>query len=159
MRYRIDGVLRQVMVLPRAAGTPVVAIMGGMGRTRNGTYAELVAAPATNVVAVDTALSWTDLVAVPEAYASAWAGLHQNLDLCPGQTVVVRGATSTLGQAAVNIAVRWAPRAIRTPNTSDGITGQDSRNIMPAATNAAEAPTPSVESVSTSNMSRQSERQ
>jgi NADPH2:quinone reductase len=88
-----------------SSGTRVVAIMGGMGRTRNGTYAELVTVPATNVVAVDAALSWTDLVAVPEAYASAWAGLHQNLDLCAGQTVVVRGATSALGQAAVNIAV------------------------------------------------------
>jgi NADPH2:quinone reductase len=88
-----------------AAGTPVVAIMGGMGRTRNGTYAELVTVPATNVVAVNTTLSWTDLVAIPEAYASAWAGLHQNLDIGPGQTVVIRGATSTLGQAAVNIAV------------------------------------------------------
>src|SRR5262245_46448804 len=62
-----------------ATRTPVVAIMGGMGRTRNGTYAELVTVPATNVVAVDTGLSWTDLVAIPEAYASAWAGLHQNL--------------------------------------------------------------------------------
>jgi NADPH2:quinone reductase len=87
------------------AGTGVVAIMGGMGRTRNGSYAELVTVPAGNVVPVSTALSWTDLVAVPESYASAWAGLHQNLDLRAGQTVVVRGATSSLGQAAVNIAV------------------------------------------------------
>jgi NADPH2:quinone reductase len=86
-------------------GTGVVAIMGGMGRTRNGSYAELVTVPAGNVVPVSTALSWTDLVAVPESYASAWAGLHQNLDLRAGQTVVVRGATSSLGQAAVNIAV------------------------------------------------------
>jgi NADPH:quinone reductase-like Zn-dependent oxidoreductase len=85
-------------------GTPVVAIMGGMGRTRNGSYAELVTVPAANVVAVDSALSWTDLVAIPEAYASAWAALHQNLAIQAGQTVLVRGATSSLGQAAVNIA-------------------------------------------------------
>jgi NADPH:quinone reductase len=85
-------------------GTRVVAIMGGMGRTRNGSYAELVTVPATNVVPIGTDLSWTDLVAIPEAYASAWAGLHQNLDVRAGQTVVVRGATSSLGQAAVNIA-------------------------------------------------------
>jgi NADPH:quinone reductase-like Zn-dependent oxidoreductase len=87
-----------------AAGTSVVAIMGGMGRTRNGSYAELVTVPVSNVVPIKTTLSWTDLVAVPEAYASAWAGLHQNLDLRAGQTVLVRGATSSLGQAAVNIA-------------------------------------------------------
>src|SRR6266576_6666090 len=39
-----------------AAGTPVVAILGGMGRTRNGSYAELVTVPAGNVVPVSTAL-------------------------------------------------------------------------------------------------------
>src|SRR5215471_5842797 len=64
-----------------AAGTPVVAILGGMGRTRNGSYAELVTVPASNVVPVRTRLSWTDLVALPEVYATAWAGLRQNLDL------------------------------------------------------------------------------
>jgi hypothetical protein len=32
------------------AGTPVIAILGGMGRTRNGSYAELVTVPAGNVV-------------------------------------------------------------------------------------------------------------
>src|SRR5438132_2175288 len=41
-------------------GTTVVAIMGGMGRTRNGSYAEYVAAPASNVTRIDTSLSWTD---------------------------------------------------------------------------------------------------
>ncbi|GAA2260562.1 MULTISPECIES: alcohol dehydrogenase catalytic domain-containing protein [Kitasatospora] len=35
-----------------AAGTKVVAILGGMGRTRNGSYAELVTVPAANVAAV-----------------------------------------------------------------------------------------------------------
>jgi NADPH:quinone reductase len=85
-------------------GTPVIAILGGMGRTRDGSYAELVAVPAGNVVPVSTSLSWTDLVALPEVYATAWAGLHQNLGLRPGQTVLVRGGTSSLGQAAVNVA-------------------------------------------------------
>ena len=66
-----------------AEGTAVVAILGGMGRTRNGSYAELVTVPASNVVAVTTSLPWTDLVALPEVYATAWAGLRQNLDLRP----------------------------------------------------------------------------
>jgi NADPH:quinone reductase-like Zn-dependent oxidoreductase len=87
-----------------APGTSVVAMLGGMGRTRNGSYAELVTVPASNVVPVGTSLAWTDLVALPEVYATAWAGLHQNLGLQPGQTVLVRGATSSLGQAAVNVA-------------------------------------------------------
>ncbi|MFJ9871217.1 zinc-binding dehydrogenase [Streptomyces sp. NPDC101165] len=86
-------------------GTRVVAILGGMGRTRNGSYAELVTVPATNVVAVHSSLDWADLAAVPEVYATAWSGLFGNLDLRPGETIVVRGATSSLGQAAANLAV------------------------------------------------------
>ena len=96
------------------AGTAVVAILGGMGRTRNGSYAELVTVPAGNVVPVRTSLPWTDLVALPEVYATAWAGLHQNLGLRPGHTVLVRGATSALGQAAVNVAAEEGMTVIAT---------------------------------------------
>jgi NADPH:quinone reductase-like Zn-dependent oxidoreductase len=87
-----------------AQGTTVVAIMGGMGRTRNGSYAEYVATPASNVAKIETSLSWTDLAAVPESYATAWSALRGNLELQRGQSLLIRGATSALGQAAVNIA-------------------------------------------------------
>jgi NADPH:quinone reductase-like Zn-dependent oxidoreductase len=97
-----------------APGTSVVAILGGMGRTRDGSYAELVTVPATNVVPVTTPLSWTDLAALPEVYATAWAALHQNLALRPGQAVLVRGATSSLGQAAVNVAAGEGATVIAT---------------------------------------------
>jgi NADPH:quinone reductase len=87
-----------------AEGTSVLTIMGGLGRTRNGSYAEYVAAAATNVAMIDTSLDWTDLAAIPESYATAWSTLHGNLELKPGQSLLIRGATSALGQAAVNIA-------------------------------------------------------
>jgi NADPH:quinone reductase len=102
-----------------AAGAAVVAILGGMGRTRNGSYAELVTVPASNVVPVATSLSWTDLVALPEVYATAWAGLHQNLAVQPGQTVLVRGATSSLGQAAVNVAAEYGVTVLATTRRPD----------------------------------------
>jgi NADPH:quinone reductase-like Zn-dependent oxidoreductase len=87
-----------------AEGTTVVTVMGGLGRTRNGSYAEYVAAAASNVLPIDTTLDWTDLAAIPESYATAWIALHTNLELRPEHTLLVRGATSALGQAAVNIA-------------------------------------------------------
>ncbi|MEU2632803.1 zinc-binding dehydrogenase [Kitasatospora sp. NPDC007106] len=96
------------------AGTRVVAILGGMGRTRNGSYAELVTVPATNVVAVRSRLPWTDLAAVPEVYATAYSALHGNLALKPEETLLVRGATSSLGQAAVNLAVQHGAQVIAT---------------------------------------------
>jgi NADPH2:quinone reductase len=85
-------------------GTTVVTMMGGLGRIRNGSYAELVAAPASNVTPIETSLGWTDLAAIPESYATAWCTLHGNLELRPENTLLVRGATSALGQAALNIA-------------------------------------------------------
>jgi len=85
-------------------GTPVVAILGGMGRTRNGSYAELVTVPASNVAAVEVNLDWEVLAAVPEVFATAWSALHLNLDIQVGQHVLVRGATSAVGQAAVQLA-------------------------------------------------------
>jgi NADPH:quinone reductase-like Zn-dependent oxidoreductase len=98
--------------LPR--GAAVVALVGGLARTRNGTYAELVSVPAGNVTAVRTSLPWEQLAALPEAYATAWTALHANLALDAGDTVLVRGGTASLGQAAVNIAVDAGATVIAT---------------------------------------------
>jgi NADPH:quinone reductase-like Zn-dependent oxidoreductase len=97
-----------------APGQKVVALVGGMGRSINGSYAQFVRVPATNVAAVDTDLAWEDLAAIPESYATAWTALHAILNLEPGQTVAIRGATSALGQAAVNIAAHAGARVIAT---------------------------------------------
>jgi NADPH:quinone reductase len=85
-------------------GQKVAALMGGMGRTFNGSYAEYSSVPRENVVAIETDLSWEELAALPESYATAWICLRSNLALSAGETLLVRGATSALGQAAVNIA-------------------------------------------------------
>jgi len=86
------------------SGQRVAAIMGGMGRTFNGSYAEYSCPPATNVFPLDTNLDWINLAAIPESYATAWCCLHGNMHLQPGNTVFIRGGTSALGQAAINIA-------------------------------------------------------
>jgi NADPH:quinone reductase len=97
-----------------AEGTKVLAIMGGLGRSRNGSYAEYTTAPAANVASIETSLDWPDLAAIPESYATAWLTLHGNLELEAGQSLLVRGATSALGQAAVNIASDLGARVIAT---------------------------------------------
>jgi len=97
-----------------ATGTRVAALVGGLARTRNGTYAELVAAPAANVIALDTSLPWEILAAVPESYATAWCCVNEVLHMRPGETLVIRGATSALGQAALNIAACAGVRVVAT---------------------------------------------
>jgi NADPH:quinone reductase len=97
-----------------APGQKVVALMGGMGRTINGSYAEYTCVPTHNVVPVKTDLPWEVLAAIPESYATAWACLYWNLELRAGQTILVRGATSALGQAAINIAANADASVIAT---------------------------------------------
>jgi NADPH:quinone reductase-like Zn-dependent oxidoreductase len=95
-------------------GQKVMALVGGMGRSVNGSYAEFTRALSANVVAVETELPWQELAAIPESYATAWTSLIGVLALDKGQTIAVRGATSALGQAAVNIAVHAGARVIAT---------------------------------------------
>jgi NADPH:quinone reductase len=97
-----------------AKGRKVIALMGGMGRSRNGSYAEYACVPAANVVPVETGLAWEELAAIPESYATAWSALIGNLELARGQTLVLRGAGSALGQAALNIAADAGARVIAT---------------------------------------------
>jgi NADPH:quinone reductase len=96
------------------AGQKVMAIVGGMGRSFNGSYAEVASVPASNVVAVKTDLPWEELAAIPESYATAWTSLSGILNVRAGQIVAIRGATSALGQAAVNIAAHAGARVIAT---------------------------------------------
>jgi NADPH:quinone reductase len=101
-----------------APGAAVVAIVGGMARTRNGSYAELVAVPSSNIVPVHTGLSWPELAAIPEVYATAWTALHGNLALAPGEAVLIRGGTSAVGQAAINLAADHGATVIASTRSS-----------------------------------------
>jgi NADPH2:quinone reductase len=96
------------------AGDKVAAFMGGMGRTINGSYAELTLVPATNVLRIATDLLWEEFAVIPESYATAWTCLYGNLRIKKGQTLLLRGATSALGQAALNIAANAGLNAIAT---------------------------------------------
>jgi NADPH2:quinone reductase len=99
-------------------GQKVMALVGGMGRSINGSYAELIRVPGTNVVAVETELPWEELAAIPESYATAWSTLIGIVALAEGQTLAIRGATSALGQAAVNIAAHVGARVIATARSA-----------------------------------------
>jgi NADPH:quinone reductase-like Zn-dependent oxidoreductase len=114
-------------------GQTVVAFMGGMGRSINGSYAELTSVPAGNVLPVKTKLAWDALAAIPESYATAWAALHGNLDLKAGQILVIRGATSALGQAAVNIAAYAGAHVIattRNPKRAEALEALGAKEVV-----------------------------
>jgi len=95
-------------------GAKVAALMGGLGRTINGSYAEYTRAPASNVALIESDLPWTELAAIPETYATAWTCLFRNLEIGRGELLVIRGATSSFGQAALKMAVNAGTRVIAT---------------------------------------------
>lgn len=49
----------------------VASLMGGLGRTINGSYAEYTKARVENVVSIESNLPWEVLAAIPEAQMSA----------------------------------------------------------------------------------------
>jgi len=97
----------------------VAALMGGLGRTINGSYAEYTRAPVSNVALIDADLPWAELAAIPETFATAWTCLFRNLDLGKDQVLVIRGATSSFGQAALKLAVNAGARVIATTRSRE----------------------------------------
>jgi NADPH:quinone reductase-like Zn-dependent oxidoreductase len=87
-----------------AVGQQVVAMMGGMGRQFDGGYAEYTCVPAANVIAFRSTLDWPTLGAVPEMLQTAHGSLTVGLAVEPGQTLLVRGGTSSVGLAAAVLA-------------------------------------------------------
>ncbi len=85
-------------------GDRVIALMGGMGRSFNGSYQEYALLPTKNVFKVNTKLDWVSLAAIPETYYTAYGSLKECLLLNENDILLVRGATSTVGQAAVQLA-------------------------------------------------------
>jgi NADPH:quinone reductase-like Zn-dependent oxidoreductase len=85
-------------------GDVVATAMGGMGRQFDGGYAEYTCVPATQVQIVTAKASWEVLGATPEMLQTAWGSLFKSLRLEKGQTLLIRGGTTSIGLAAAAIA-------------------------------------------------------
>src|SRR5436190_14729398 len=85
-------------------GQQVAAMMGGMGRTFDGGYAEFTSVPATQVIPFRSELDWATLGAIPEMVQTAHGSLTVGLDAQAGQTLLIRGGTSSVGMATAILA-------------------------------------------------------
>jgi NADPH:quinone reductase-like Zn-dependent oxidoreductase len=86
------------------AGDESVCIRGDiLGLMSQGGYAEYVMVPANSLVPIPDDVSFTDAAAVTLATLTAWHMLRR-ARLRPGERVLVLGATSGVGSAAVQIA-------------------------------------------------------
>jgi NADPH:quinone reductase-like Zn-dependent oxidoreductase len=80
-----------------AAGQQVITMMGGMGREFDGGYAQYVVVPAGQVIPFRSSLPWEILGAVPEMLQTANGSLTTGVDGKPGQSLLIRGGTSSVG--------------------------------------------------------------
>jgi NADPH:quinone reductase-like Zn-dependent oxidoreductase len=85
-------------------GQQVAALMGGMGRAFDGAYAKYTCVPVSQVVPFRSGLDWAVLGAVPEMLQTAYGSLTVGLDAQPGQSILVRGGTSSVGMATAVLA-------------------------------------------------------
>ncbi|MEI2465758.1 zinc-binding dehydrogenase [Niallia taxi] len=85
-------------------GQRVVSLMEGLGREFNGSYAEYALIPSSQVYAINNVLDWVKLAAIPEMYYTAYASLFDSLMLTTGDTLLIRGGTSSVGIAALQLA-------------------------------------------------------
>jgi len=85
-------------------GQQVATMMGGMGRTFDGGYAEYTCVPASQVISFRSELDWATLGAVPEMLQTAYGSLTIGLDAQSGQSLLIRGGTSSVGMASAVLA-------------------------------------------------------
>lgn len=135
-------------------GQQVATMMGGMGRTFDGSYAQYVTVPAAQVISFETTLPWDVVGALPEMFQTAYGSLTTGLDLHAGQTLLIRGGTSTVGLSAATIAKDMGATVISTtrhadrtdelraigvdhPIVDDGTIAQQVRDLAPDGIDAA----------------------
>lgn len=100
-------------------GSKAVAMVGGMGRSFDGGYAEYTLVPASSVIPVNTRLDWARLGALPEVLQTAWGSMTVGMDIQPGDTVLIRGGTSSVGLMTALLAKRHGATVVSTTRRAD----------------------------------------
>lgn len=95
-------------------GETVMALMGGMGRSFDGSYAEYTLVPSGHVFAVRSSLPIHELAAIPETFYTAYGSLTLSLQLSGRYILLIRGGSSTVGIAALQLAKAIGAKVIST---------------------------------------------
>lgn len=102
-------------------GQTVAAVQGGLGRAYDGGYAQYTLVPARQVIPLETHLPWETLTGIPETFLTAWGSLIDVMEIQSGQTILIRGTTSSVGMAALSLAKEKGVRVIATTRTPEKV--------------------------------------
>jgi NADPH:quinone reductase-like Zn-dependent oxidoreductase len=102
-------------------GETVATCMGGLGREVDGGYAEYTLVKAEFARAIETDLPWDVLGALPEMLQTSWGALNaeRGLQIGTGETLLVRGGTTSVGLAAAAIAKSQGLTVLATTRRQD----------------------------------------
>ena len=89
-------------------------MMGGTGPQFDGSYAEYTSVPSSSVFALETELPWEVLGALPEMLQTCHGSLHTGLEVQTGETLLIRGGTSSIGLATLAMAKHAGLKVIST---------------------------------------------
>jgi NADPH:quinone reductase-like Zn-dependent oxidoreductase len=85
-----------------------------LGNGVDGGNCELIAVPVVNVIPISDSLDFNQAASVPLVFLTAWHMLVGRAGIRPGQTVLILGAGSGVGIAAIQIAKLFHARVITT---------------------------------------------
>jgi NADPH:quinone reductase-like Zn-dependent oxidoreductase len=88
-----------------------------MGEHADGAYAELIKVPAHVVLGIPDSLSFEEAAAAPLVFLTAWSMMVTKGNIRPGEDVLILGAGSGVGTAAVQIAKMIGCRVFATAST------------------------------------------
>jgi NADPH:quinone reductase-like Zn-dependent oxidoreductase len=118
------GAGRRVMVQPGLSCARCAACLDGrdnecakydvLGYRSDGGYAEMIRVPVQNLIAIPDSIGFVEAAAFPLAFLTAWHMLITRARLHAGEDVLVLGAGSGVGQAAIQIAWRNGARVFAT---------------------------------------------
>jgi len=102
-------------------GAQVAAIMGGMGRKFDGSYAQYVVVPLECVIPFHSQLPWSVLAALPEMFHTTHGALSESLELKQNDTLLIRGGTSSIGLLAARLAKAMGAHVVSTSRSHERI--------------------------------------
>ncbi|MGW9102700.1 zinc-binding alcohol dehydrogenase family protein [Priestia megaterium] len=102
-------------------GQRVVSLMSGLGREFDGSYAEYALIPSTQVYPINNDMDWVKLAAIPEMYYTAYASLFDTLMLSKEDTLLIRGGTSSVGLAALQLAKSIGAKVVSTTRNKNKV--------------------------------------
>jgi NADPH:quinone reductase-like Zn-dependent oxidoreductase len=92
-----------------------------LGYMIDGGCAEFVRAPEVNCLPYPENLKWEEAASIPLVFQTAWHMLLARAELQPGEDVLILGAGSGVGTAAIQIAKFFGARVISTASSDDKI--------------------------------------